>query len=164
MDRSTGTRLNTIFCNFNRIGSISATPYSPHQTFTISGSSGEQSPHPPEVPEPPEFHPPLSPQKPGDTSLAPIPAIFRRLINNREDPPAVSPKIAMPRSIGISNFRKLRGAHVEIAGTYPIINPLSSNGLAISDAYPDGAPHAKTPNAFRQRSCRSFENRRALSS
>lgn len=43
MDHPIGTRLNTNFCNFNRIGSISATPYSPHCTFTISGSSGEQS-------------------------------------------------------------------------------------------------------------------------
>lgn len=163
MDRPAGTRLNTNFCNFNRIGSMSATPYSPHYTFTISGSSGEQSPHPPEFPEPPESQPPLSPQNPGDSAPVLISAIIRRLINNRADPPAVSPEIAMPRRIGISNFRKLRGAYVEIAGTYPIINPLSSNGLAISDAYPDGAPHAKTPNAFRQRSCRSFENRRALS-
>jgi hypothetical protein len=159
MDRSTGTRLNTNFCNFNRIGSISATPYSPHYAFTISGSSGEQSPHPPELPEPPESHPPLSPQKSGDSAPVSIPAIIRRLINNRADPPAVSPKIAMPRRIGISNFRKLRGAYVEIAGTYPIINPLSPNGRTISDAYPDGAPHAKTPYAFCQRSCRSFENR-----
>jgi hypothetical protein len=101
-----GTKLNTNFCNFNRIGSTSATPYPPQLNFTFSGSSGEHTPHPPEVPELPEINPPLSPQKSGDSQPAAIPAITQRLINKPGDPPAVSRKIAMPRSIGISNFRK----------------------------------------------------------
>jgi hypothetical protein len=106
MDRPAGTKLNTNFRNFNRIGSMSATPYPPQLNHTLSGSSGEHSPHPPEVPESPEMYPPLSPQKSGDAPLATISAIIKRLINKLGDPPAVSPKIAMPRSIGISNFRK----------------------------------------------------------
>jgi hypothetical protein len=106
MDRPVSTKLNTNFYNFNRIGSTSATPYPPQPIFTFSGSSGEHSLHPPEVPEPPEIHPPLLPQKSGDSQPVTIPANTQWLINKSGDPLAVSPKIAMPRRIGISNFRK----------------------------------------------------------
>lgn len=163
MDRSTGTGLNTNFCNLSKIGSLSTTPHLPHPIYTTSGNSGNRPPHTPEIPESPETHPPQLPQKSGDTTPAAISATHRQPINIHGEPPVVSLKIAMPRAIGICNFRKLRRQYAEIAGTYPIINALSSDGLTISDAYRDGASHAKTPHAFRERSCRSFENRRALS-
>lgn len=158
MDRSTGTRLSANFYYFSEISSISTTPHLPHPSYTFSGNSGKHPPHTPEIPESPEVQPPQLPQKSGDAAPVAISAVYRRLINIHREPPVVSLKIAMPREIGICNFRKLRRQYAEIAGTYPIINALSSDGLAISDAYRDGASHAKTPNAFRERSCRSFEN------
>ncbi len=53
MDRSTGTGLNTNFCNLSKIGSLSAAPHLPHPIYTISGNSGKRPPYTPEIPESP---------------------------------------------------------------------------------------------------------------